>query len=57
MKCDPLREELFLDNNLVLEGDWYHDNISEQIQGFIKALDSLKLSYTLEINKCNENYT
>lgn len=57
MKCDPVYEELYHDSTTILFGDWYHDKISTQLQGFLKALDYLGIPYTvLETRVVDEEY-
>lgn len=30
---------------IIMSGDWYHDKISEKIEGFFKALDYFNVQY------------
>lgn len=36
------------DNTVLAKGDYYHDKISEYIEGFLSGLDFAKLDYELE---------
>ena len=38
MNQDTLMTALFVDDKLVLIGDWYHHGIDRQIEGYLKAL-------------------
>ena len=46
---------------LILNGDYYHDKITEKIQGFLQGLDYIKFEYewleTKVINEDNEMYS
>jgi|GEM_PF-4970464 len=45
---DPLQVRLvdFSTGKTILEGDWYHDGIDRQIEGFFEALKYLEIKYT-----------
>jgi hypothetical protein len=40
-------QALSVDGAVVLQGDYYHDKITDQIDGFIACLDYFKISFTL----------
>ena len=52
---DPLSELLIIDDVIVLCGDWYHDHISDKIEGFLKALKFMKVEYVITEEKVNED--
>ena len=52
---DPLEESLVVDDKVVLSGDWYHDKISSQIEGFRAALDFLNIEYNWVQKEINES--
>ena len=45
---DALDIHLYVDGELVLSGDEYHDKINKVIKGFLIGLDFLKQEYTYE---------
>jgi hypothetical protein len=53
---DALQEELFVDDDLILSGDWYHDSISSKMDGFLEALDFLDIPYTLNEIDVNSEF-
>lgn len=42
---DPIRVSLTDAFGVILSGDWYHDDIDSQIDGFFVALDHLEIKY------------
>ena len=41
------QQALSVDGAVVLKGDYYHDKITDKINGFIACLDCLKIPFTL----------
>jgi len=50
IRCED-RTELLINGESVLDGDNYHHKIDSQIEGFIKALDFLKVEHTISRTK------
>ena len=43
--------EVLINNKTILQGDEYHDSISDQIRGFIKCLEYLHKDYNIQKSK------
>ena len=43
--------ELYKDNELIMSGDYYHDKITDKIEGYLKAYKDLNLDYIYSIEK------
>jgi len=41
-------KEMSVDGEIVLSGDYYHNKISSQIEGFLEALRFLKVGFQLQ---------
>lgn len=46
--CSEGTKELYMDGELILEGDYYHTNISSVIEGFVLALKKLNIEFSLK---------
>lgn len=47
--------ELYKENILIMNGDYYHNKIDSQIEGYLKAYKDLNIEYKLtekKIKKC-----
>jgi hypothetical protein len=51
---DGVYTKLYDDNgNVVLEGDWYHNQIGRQIEGFFECLKYMSVNYSYTSENIN----
>lgn len=50
---DDQKEALYIDGNLYMDGDYYHDKISDKIEGFLKGLDYCNSIFDVSIHYMN----